>query len=152
MPSSHDRQRLKYTHSTTNERRRRAWHLNAESVFLIRFAMKIFSTFSRLRFGSYRDAVKQLEVRCGGAKRDPDGRLTGRPAPRQLTPNTSNATLAHSLLLLPLQQFHHRFSHGFTDVHVDFGLATIVTVATAALSQRMCVNCSHVPLKLGILS
>ena len=40
-----------------------------------------------------------------------------------------------ALVLLVLQQIDHGFAHGFTDIHGDFSLATMVAVAAAALGH-----------------
>ena len=42
--------------------------------------------------------------------------------------------------LFALQQLHHRLAHGFTYVHVNLGLAAVVSVSAAALRHGVCVD------------
>src|SRR5574340_764708 len=60
-------------------------------------------------------------------------------------------SVCSTCLLVVAEQLHHGPAHGFADVHVDFGLAAVVTVAAAALCHGMRVDGRDVAFELGIL-
>ncbi len=51
---------------------------------------------------------------------------------------------------LMFQQFGHRLTHGFTDVHIYFCVAALVVVAAAALCDVVGVSRGDTAFELGM--
>ena len=54
--------------------------------------------------------------------------------------------------MLLAQEAKHGFAHRFADIHVHFGVATVVTVSTATLGHGIGVDGRNIAFELGMLA
>ena len=79
---------------------------------------------------------------------------SGRNLSRTTTESQSRLGLSILELISSIwaQESDHGLPHGLSNIHVDFGFTSVMTISAPALCHRVGIDGRNIPLKLGILA